>query len=229
MPNFNKRDPRKEMMDGETDPDILSKNYAEIEKVNTFLGGYGTLIKGVRSYVDQSKTFTLLDIGCGAGDNIAALLRWAYRKGFSFYIIGLDYSIKACDMARERFESNANVEIICQDYRDYTPDSKPDIIYTSLFNHHLNDEENLSFLKWSAQNTQKALIINDLHRHPFAYYSIKWIAILANTSIYFKNDAPLSVLRAFKKKDWTKYAKSTNLNLKVKWNWAFRWLVTLEV
>ena len=228
MPNFRKRDPRKEMMDGETNPEILSQNYKEIEKVNTFLGGYGTLIKGVRQYVDQSKTFILLDVGCGAGDNISALLRWSNRKGIVLKIIGLDYSIKACQMARERFKGNEFVEIVCKDYRDFNPSIKPEIIYTSLFNHHLTDEENVAFLNWSQLNCHKALVINDLHRDPVAYYSIKWIAVLTNTSIYFKNDAPLSVLRAFQLEDWRRYEKETGLKLRVKWNWAFRWLVIQE-
>ena len=228
MLNFNTRDPRKEMMDGETDPTILEKNYQEIEKVNIFLGGYSTIVKGIKKLIGEKTTAVVMDVGCGAGDNIAAINRWANRKNLELHFIGVDISPTACSLARERFKSDAHIEIICSDYKKLEIDEKVDIICTSLFNHHLSDEENLSFISWANDHAHLGIAINDLHRHPLAYYSIKWIAFLANTSIYFRNDAPLSVLRAFKKKDWLSYQEELNLKLNISWNWAFRWLVTLH-
>ena len=48
---------------------------------------------------------------------------------------------------------------------------------------------------------KRGLVINDIHRHPLAYYSIKWLTQLFSKSAMVKFDAPLSVLRAFKKED----------------------------
>lgn len=225
MPNFKIRSHQKELMDGLTDPSILSQNYQEIERVNLLLGGYQTLLSGIGKLADYHLLNVVIDVGCGAGDNIAALLKWSKQKNIPLHIIGLDLSETACKLASTAFSSFKNVEIVCTDYRNYVPKMPVHIICSSLFNHHLNDAENLAFLKWGDAHAINGIVINDLHRHPIAYYFIKYMAVLLNTSVYFKNDAPLSVLRAFKKRDWETLSKKSGLKLQVSWKWAFRWLI----
>jgi hypothetical protein len=46
---------------------------------------------------------------------------------------------------------------------------------------------------------------------------------LFSKSYLVKNDAPLSVLRGFTKKEWLKYLKKAGAtHYAVKWKWAFR-------
>lgn len=228
MSKFFQRSTELEMMDGETNPTILEQNYAEIERVNRYLGGHSTLLKGLSQLTDEQRTYCILDVGCGSGDAISAMLYWAVKNDIAVHLIGLDYSSTACNIASERFLDRKNVEIVCSDYQKYEPSKSIDIICSNLFNHHLSDEQNKNYLKWAYGMAKCGLVINDLHRHPLAYYSIKWIARLANTSIYFRNDAPLSVLRAFKKKDIRQFAQDTKLNLRLQWCWAFRWLIWVK-
>ena len=228
MSKFKQRSKELELMDGETEWAILEQNYAEIERVNQYLGGNATLLKGLGLLLDNQRPYTILDVGCGSGDAIAAMLKWAAKNGCQLHIIGLDYSETACALAHKRFMGFDSVEIVCSDYAAYEPAKTIDIICSNLFNHHLNDEQNQNYLKWANKIAQTGVLINDLHRHPLAYYSIKWIAKLANTSIYFRNDAPLSVLRAFKKRDLKRYAMESGLPLIIKWCWAFRWLILIK-
>ena len=77
------------------------------------------------------------------------------------------------------------------------------------------------------QNSRIGFFINDLHRHAIAYYAIKILTKLFSKSYLVKNDAPLSVQRGFKRKDWEQlFAKAGIENFQCKWRWAFRWLVT---
>jgi hypothetical protein len=67
------------------------------------------------------------------------------------------------------------------------------------------------------------LIVNDLERNPIAYYAIKWLTALFSKSYLVKNDAPLSVARGFKKREWLamiQEAGATRYSVKNKW--AFR-------
>jgi hypothetical protein len=49
--------------------------------------------------------------------------------------------------------------------------------------------------------------------------------VLSN-SAYVKNDAPLSVWRGFKKKEWESILQSAGYqNSKINWVWAFRHLI----
>ena len=63
---------------------------------------------------------------------------------------------------------------------------------------------NLSWLKCFGgcmETAKHGFFINDLHRHPLAYHSIRILTSLFSKSYLVKNDAPLSVLRGFKKKE----------------------------
>ena len=75
-------------------------------------------------------------------------------------------------------------------------------------------------------NTRKGFFINDLHRHWLAYYSIQIITSIFSGSYLVKNDAPLSVARGFKKKEWaTMIAAAGIANCSIQWKWAFRHLI----
>jgi len=68
------------------------------------------------------------------------------------------------------------------------------------------------------------VIINDLHRHFLAYYSIKWITRFFSKSPMVQNDACLSVWRAFTKNDWEEILKLAEIqSYNLVWRWAFRW------
>ncbi len=81
-------------------------------------------------------------------------------------------------------------------------------------------------LQWMQQNSSKGFFINDLHRHPLAYYSIKWITKFFSKSYLVKNDAPLSVARGFKKEEWKYILNKAGIKTyTIQWQWAFRYLV----
>jgi len=124
---------------------------------------------------------------------------------------------------------SANASLILEDYRTWLLQAqKPDIIHASLFCHHLSDDQLVEFFKISAQNVKKAVVVNDLQRHPLAYYSIKWLTQWFSKSRFTKNDAPLSVLRGFTKIELEALlAKAGVLNYEIKWKWAFRYIIII--
>ena len=82
---------------------------------------------------------------------------------------------------------------------------------------------------WMKENCKTGFFINDLQRHPLAYYSIKWITKLFSRSYLVKNDAPLSVARAFEKKEWEQiFLKAGIKNYSIRWKWAFRYLIVYK-
>jgi hypothetical protein len=68
--------------------------------------------------------------------------------------------------------------------------------------------------------------INDLHRHVLAYQSIRLLVSLFSRSYLVKNDAPLSVLRGFRRAEWKEVLHRAGIgHYTLKWKWAFRWLL----
>ncbi|MBO9571645.1 MAG: SAM-dependent methyltransferase, partial [Chitinophagaceae bacterium] len=87
----------------------------------------------------------------------------------------------------------------------------------------------VEMLSWLSKNTKKGFFINDLQRHPVAFHSIKWLTRMFSKSYLVRNDAPISVMRGFTRKEWEiLLGKAGIKNYSVKWKWAFRFLIIVR-
>jgi 2-polyprenyl-3-methyl-5-hydroxy-6-metoxy-1,4-benzoquinol methylase len=229
--NFSKRSYQKELLDEEDIPfEAIRLNMKELNVINTYLGGHRITIKGLQRLVCNKKKITICEIGCGGGDNLKAIFNWCVRKKIEVKLIGIDINTDCVAVAKETL-SFCNSELIIADYQSISwKEDKPDIIFSSLFCHHFTEAQLKWMLLWMRQNARLGFFINDLHRHPLAYYSIKWITGLFSKSYLVKNDAPLSVLRGFSKAEWHTLLKQAEIvNADIRWLWAFRWLVSVKI
>lgn len=233
---FSKRSGKKELVDDlALDDTALAQNLQELEAVNDWLGGKTTLISALNKVCQQhsrlikAKTITIADLGCGGGDLLRAVHDWAKAKQLNVELIGIDanpfmvrYAIeKSRAFGKIRFET-ANV------LSDAFKTMRFDIVCLNTFCHHLSDADLLKLLKQLKTQTGTAIIVNDLHRHWIAYLSIKWLSRLLNFSYLARHDGPLSVLRAFRKRELTDLIKRADFDCyRIRWRWAFRWEVIL--
>jgi SAM-dependent methyltransferase len=234
--NFSKRSYKKELLDQDNIPfEDIKQNMKELDFINAKLGGHKITLEGVRALLTKikpgskkNKEVSVLEIGCGGGDNLRAIKNYCKKEHIRVELSGVDINPHCIDFARSRAD-NEEIEFVACDYKYVFFSEKPDIIFCSLFCHHFTDEEVIEILEWMNENSRIGFFINDLHRHPFAYYSIKWLAKFFSKSYLVKNDAPLSVLRGFKRKELEMLnAKCSIVNVQIKWKWAFRWLVTVQ-
>ena len=224
--NLSKRIYTKELLDQDNIPfPDIKKNMQELHVINTLLGGHKITIDGFKQLIGKRKELTVCEIGCGGGDNLAAITK-AVKNKIVLKLIGIDIKQECIDFAIENRASNYTAEWIASDYSAVSFKEKPDIIFSSLFCHHFTEEALINQLQWMKKNCSVGFFINDLHRHSFAYYSIKWITAILSRSYLVKNDAPLSVARGFKKKEWENILKAAGItNYKIQWKWAFRYLI----
>jgi len=142
-------------------------------------------------------------------------------------LMGIDIN-KECIAYAQSIEAPF-IQYMVSDYRTVQFEQLPDILFSSLFSHHFTDEELVTQLRWMNENCQRGFFINDLHRHPLAYYSIKALTQLFSKSYLVKNDAPLSVLRGFKQGEWKRLCTQAGLaGISFQWRWAFRWLIVCK-
>jgi len=233
MPDFSIRSYEKELLDRTDIPfRDIKRNMQELEIINTRLGGHQITITGIKKIAGNTgKTnFTVCEIGCGGGDNLKVIDKWCRKNNITVKLIGIDINKDCIEYAKENCRSLANKHFIVSDYRLVNfDDDKPDIIFSSLFTHHLDDEQFADMLKWSSVNSATGFFINDLHRHFLAYYSIKVLTGLFSKSYLVKNDGPLSVRRGFKKAELEKlFMKAGITHFNIDWKWAFRWLITVQ-
>jgi len=232
--NFSTRSYKKELLDRSDIPFAdIKQNMKELDFINSKLGGHKITLEGIKTMIKKMNTrakrnnekVSILEIGCGGGDNLRVIKNYCEKKNISVQLSGVDINPHCIEFARSRNE-NTGIEFISSDYKLTNVFPKPDIIFNSLFCHHFTDEEMKEILIWMKAHSRIGFFINDLHRHPVAYYSIKWLTELFSKSYLVRNDAPLSVLRGFKRKELEMFNDQCSiLNAQLKWRWAFRWLL----
>lgn len=231
MPSFTKRSYTRELLDRDDIPfSDIRRNMQELDTINTLLGGHAITIKGVRKLLQHQpqQHITVCEIGCGGGDNLRAIDKWLRKQNRSASYIGIDINPHCIEHARAT-AGLADAQWIIADYKTVAFDNKPQILFSSLFCHHFTDDELVSMFGWMHANARFGFFVNDLHRHPLAYHSIKLLTGAFSKSYLVKNDAPLSVLRGFSKKELVYLMQRAGLlNYSIHWKWAFRWLLTWE-
>lgn len=228
--NFDKRSYQPELLDAANIPfPDIRKNMEELDTINTLLGGHAITLKGFRKLLGLKKSVSVCEIGCGGGDNLKAIVEWCNRHQIQVRCTGIDLKKECIDVARLQKSLSANCEWIVSDYADVVFDEKPDILFSSLFCHHFTEEELINQLPWMQTHSQIGFFINDLHRHPLAYHSIRLLTRIFSSSYLVKHDAPVSVTRGFLKKEWVQLCKAAGLqHITIQWKWAFRHLIVYQ-
>lgn len=226
---FSQRSNQQELLDADTIPQrALFRNLYELERINTLLGGHAVTIKGLKELrLEKDRMYSILDIGSGGGDTLKHIAKWARSNRYQFELTGVDLKADCIQYARKYCRKFREITFVQDDYRNIASmDQEYDIIITSLFCHHLNDEELAALFAWGTTHAKVGFIMNDLHRNPFAYYGITLLTKLFSKSYLVKNDAKLSVLRGFSKRELLNLLQPFRFQLK--WKWAFRWLVVIR-
>lgn len=226
--NWQQRSAQPELLDGDNIPfEDIRRNMDEINTINTWLGGHQITLKGLKQILPTNKSVHIAEIGCGDGNNLQVIQNWCAKNNIRATLTGIDIKDTCINAAYEKKWNNA--QFIISDYKKVQFKQKPDIIFSSLFCHHFGDEALIEQMKWMHDQSDAGFFINDLHRHPLAYYSIKWITALFSKSYLVKHDAPLSVARAFSKNNWQDILKAAGLpQAHIQWKWAFRYLITCK-
>lgn len=226
--SFKHRSYQKELLDG---PNIsfedIKRNLQELDFINQKLGGHAITLKGVAKTISQCKESDLhiVEIGCGGGDNLRMIQQWARKKKKQVTLTGIDINEECIAFAKQQ-ACNDGISFVCSDYRTAVLSQPVHLIFSSLFCHHFTNEELVEQLQWLQQHCRIGFFINDLHRHPLAYFFIKWLTHFFSKSYLVKNDAPLSVKRGFRKSDWQLLLQQAGITrYSCQWQWAFRWLV----
>jgi hypothetical protein len=97
---------------------------------------------------------------------------------------------------------------------------------TTLFLHHFKENELVNLLSQIRQKTSLGIVVNDLHRHPIAYYLFKLLSLVIKNEMV-KQDGLTSILRGFKKEELEEISEKIKVKSQIQWKWAFRyqWII----
>jgi 2-polyprenyl-3-methyl-5-hydroxy-6-metoxy-1,4-benzoquinol methylase len=224
MNRFAQRSTEVEIMDDlNCSGEVVHQTLRELEFINRTLGGNAVTVQGVRALLAKNdrKPLVIMDLGCGGGDMVALLKR---RLNTPATYIGVDANPHIVAYAKEH-NSAPDIRFEMMDiFAGAFQQQSCDVFIATLFFHHFTHEQLVTVFSQLKRQARMGIVINDLHRHPLAYYSIQWLTQLFSKSTMVKYDAPLSVLRGFKKRELQTILQQAGITrYTLRWRWAFRW------
>ena len=230
MPDFKHRSTQEEMMDDfSLSHEIIDPIMDELEVVNKLLGGYAVFFDAFKK-IGLKDGMIISDWGCGGGDSLRIIAKWARKRNLKIKLVGVDATESAIEYARQKSSNFPEISYILADVMsDQLHPNQFDFVISSLFTHHFVDSAWIQLIQKMKNCASKYVIINDLHRHWFAYYSIGLITSLFSKSAMVKHDSKVSVLRSFRRDELRDLLQKGKINAySIKWMWAFRWQVCID-
>ena len=167
MIDYSQRSYKTEFLDsGDIPFEDIRLNMKELNFINTYLGGHDITIAGFKMLATGKKNISVCEIGCGGGDNLNAIYAWGVKNDLRVTCIGIDINPN-CIAYAKKVSIVPGSNFMTGDYKIFEfENSRPDIIFSSLFCHHFTGEELIKMMKWMASNSNLGFFINDLHHFP---------------------------------------------------------------
>lgn len=234
MPDFSNRSDAVEIMDDlASSGEIINQTLHELDIINQLLGGNHITVRGLHGLLKKNRSASSLhvvDLGCGSGEMLRIVARKFRKTNPQSTFTGIDANPNIVHYAQRHVSDFPEISIVAEDILGESFRAKNfDIILATLFFHHFSSTQLADIFKSLKKHARVGLVINDLHRHWLAYYAIKFLTKLFSKSAMVQHDAPLSVLRGFRKKELIEILQNGGIeNYSLKWKWAFRWQLIIR-
>lgn len=229
------RTDEREIMDDFTlEGKALRDNLDILSGINKWLGGNQVSLNGIHKLIKKlpkEKELVIADLGCGNGDMLRRVSKLGKKLGYRFKLIGIDAnkdSIQYATLLSLGFDNITYLQMNI--FSDEFKALHYDIVLSTLFLHHLNDEEILDKLHLLKDQASTGIVVNDLHRNKLAYFLFNVISFFINNKI-IRNDGLVSIRRGFKKEELQYFADQLQLKSDITWKWAFRyqWIMKTSI
>jgi len=200
-----KRSREKEMMDLPGNPtSVLEEDLRNLRVLNRRLGAYRGIRWSLKRLTgERGARFSLLDVGAGSADIPETVVRWARRKGIEAWVVALEPNPVAARVAALQIKGRTEIAVVrAEGFHLPFPSSSFDFVFASQLLHHFSEGEIVALLREWSRVARRSVLVSDLIRHPLAYYGVWLLTRLFTRNPMTRVDAPLSVRRAFTRKEW---------------------------
>lgn len=187
-------------------------------RVNRWFGGVATTQKMVHRVAEAAgaKRLSLLEVAAGSGEVPEIVRHRLQTRGIVLDVTLLDLAHShLCDSNHVVQKGSEKNRIVGNALSLPFKDGAFDVVSCSLFAHHLSPEQLLVFVRESLRVSRRAVLINDLVRHPlhlaaaFAGFPIMWNRVAWQ-------DGLTSVRRAYVPSEIEKVLNSGSFKLPVR-------------
>jgi ubiquinone/menaquinone biosynthesis C-methylase UbiE len=193
---------------GDYTPEEYTVFLREIAFINKYFGDRRAINKTLfrelkrewqKSDRNDSEAFSVLDVGCGSGELLRYIAEFARRNDKQAKLVGIDLNeISTSVTASESVDFPEISSVRGDAFHLPFADEGFDYVISSLFFHHLPDEQIPHVLKEMSRVARRGIYVIDLHRHPMAYVLYKLFCFVFRISPLVTQDGSLSILKGFK-------------------------------
>lgn len=230
LPSLRQRQKEPEIMD---QPDLEKDRHIQalqgLQRINRWSASAGILWPSLRQLARQSSApLRILDVATGGGDIPIRLWDKARRAGVRLELSACDISETALEHARQSAAKvEAKVEFFQCNILEQPLRQKYDVVISSLFLHHLEEDQAVDFLRRVSEAAEKRVLINDLRRCLRGWLLAQAGSRLLTTSPVVHVDGPLSVRAAFTIPEVKALAQRAGWeNIRIRQKWPFRFLLS---
>ena len=211
--DFSRRAELSEMLDEPCSYNELRGCLRDLEQVNRISFGDRPTLEWLAQFVPEAKRpLHIVDVGCGGGDMLRRIENWAARRGLAVKLTGVDLNPHAIRAAREFTRAESRIEWITGEAYSLDANLGPiDLVISSLFTHHLTDDEIVGFIAWMERVARQGWFINDLYRSQTTCTLFKVLAAVMRWHRFVRHDGPVSFQRAFLPDEWKRYTQHAGL------------------
>lgn len=214
--------------------EVVDQTLRELDIINRWLGGHRVTLEGIKEMIQpdlsqETAPYCIADLGCGGGDLLRRIAELGRKLGIPMKLIGIDANPHIVEYARKHSTDYPEISyealnVLSSEFAE----RRFDLITGTLFFHHFDDAALVVLLRQLRRQARVGLVINDIHRHPLAYHSIRLLTRSFSSSSMVRFDAPLSVRRAFTRTEWVRLLANSGIShYTLVWKWAFRWKICI--
>lgn len=206
---FKTRSTEPERIDtGDYTPEEYERFLREIAFINKYLGDERALRKSLFREIEDAglREFSVLDVGCGSGELLRSIARFARRSPRpACELVGLDLNEISARIAESNSSDFPEIAVLRGDaFRLPFADGSFDYAISSLFFHHLTDEQIPVVLDEMSRVARRGVFVIDLHRHAAAFALYKLFCFAFRISPLVTHDGSLSIRKGFRPADFEK-------------------------
>jgi ubiquinone/menaquinone biosynthesis C-methylase UbiE len=198
--------------------DYTAEEYAtflrEIRFINQRLGDRSALEKTLLAEIARLDLdeFSVLDLGAGSGELLSVIAEFARAGKRKAKLVGLDLnplSVKEIVAGSQKYDEISTLQGDALQLP--FADGSFDYAISSLFTHHLTDEQIPVVLKEMSRVASRGIVVIDLERSPRAWFLYQLFCLAYRISRLVRQDGSLSIRKGFRAEEFESRAEQVGL------------------
>lgn len=175
----------------------FERDMRNLVSINRQFGGHRLLRHYLEGWMNPGRVYRVLDLCTGVADMPRVMVDWARAHDITLRIDAVDANPAVLAIGRRDCADYPEVHLHQCDVLKFAPDTRYDLVHSSLALHHFADEDAAKLLRSARSWSNRWVLIADLERSPLTTAAVWAVTGLLYRDAVTVHDGRLSARRAF--------------------------------